>query len=150
MPWQRKWWDEQVMDWAMRDEAVKVEMFRFVDVLPMLESSDDVVRHLHEYFADVVDRLPAALRVGLPLATPGSVAGYALAKATRIGARNPGPAVYRRLEHRRSCRSGAATARVEPSLHARYPRRGGHQRRGGRSLLRRLPGADSRHSTDRR
>ena len=32
------------------DESVKVQMFRFIDVLPMLDASDAVVRHLHEYF----------------------------------------------------------------------------------------------------
>lgn len=87
-PWQRQWWDEQMLDWAMGDEAVKVQMFRFVDVLPSLHSSRAVVEHLHEYFADVEERLPAMARLGLPLATPGSLAGHALARATRLGARN--------------------------------------------------------------
>ena len=32
----RRWWDDRIMAWAMEDESVKVQMFRFVDVLPML------------------------------------------------------------------------------------------------------------------
>lgn len=28
------WWTGKVMDWAMKNEAFKVQMFRFVDVLP--------------------------------------------------------------------------------------------------------------------
>jgi hypothetical protein len=31
-----RWWEDRLMSWAMNDEAVKVQMFRFVDVLPML------------------------------------------------------------------------------------------------------------------
>ncbi len=87
-PWNRRWWDEQMMDWAMSDERVKVQMFRFVDVLPTLRSDEAVVEHLHEYFEDVLDRLPSAARFGLPLAQPGSLAGRALAKATRLGAQS--------------------------------------------------------------
>ena len=34
--WERRWWDDRIMAWAMQDESVKVQMFRFVDVLPML------------------------------------------------------------------------------------------------------------------
>ena len=34
------------MSWAMGDEAVKVQMFRFVDVLPMLKDHNAIARHL--------------------------------------------------------------------------------------------------------
>jgi len=34
--WDRRWWDDRIMAWAMNDEAVKVQLFRFIDVLPML------------------------------------------------------------------------------------------------------------------
>ena len=30
------WWDDQLMQTTMGDEAVKVQLFRFVDVLPQL------------------------------------------------------------------------------------------------------------------
>ena len=43
------------MEWAMKDEAVKVQLFRFVDVLPCLRSDALVARILNEYFADVGD-----------------------------------------------------------------------------------------------
>ena len=33
-----KFWSEKLMDWAMRDEALKVQLFRFVDVFPMLKT----------------------------------------------------------------------------------------------------------------
>ena len=44
------WWTGKVMDWAMKNEAFKVQMFRFVDVLPYLSSSDSLSRHIEEYF----------------------------------------------------------------------------------------------------
>jgi len=38
-----------MMEWAMRDEHFKTQLFRFVDVLPALTSSAEVSRHLKEY-----------------------------------------------------------------------------------------------------
>jgi len=84
--WDRRWWDDRIMAWAMRDESVKVQMFRFVDVLPMLTGSHDVTRHLQEYFRDVRQHLPSAARMGLAMATPGSIAGRAVAIAARRNA----------------------------------------------------------------
>ncbi len=84
--WDRRWWDDRIMAWAMQDESVKVQMFRFVDVLPMLSTSEAVTRHLHEYFHDVRRHLPSAARLGLAVATPRSIAGRALAIAARRNA----------------------------------------------------------------
>ena len=30
----RKWWTGRLLEWAIRDEAFKVQLFRFIDVLP--------------------------------------------------------------------------------------------------------------------
>lgn len=84
----RRWWDDKIMQWTMSDESVKVQAFRFIDVLPMLATSDSVVRHLQEYFHEVNDRLPAAVRVGLVAAGPGSLIGRAVAMAARRNAQN--------------------------------------------------------------
>ncbi|HXT58627.1 MAG TPA: proline dehydrogenase family protein, partial [Pirellulales bacterium] len=80
---ERRWWDDRIMAWAMQDESVKVQMFRFIDVLPMLGESESTVRHLHEYFHEVERLLPGAVRLGLTVATPHSIAGRALALAAR-------------------------------------------------------------------
>ncbi len=80
---QRQWWDDQILSWAMRDEAIKVQAFRFIDVLPMLHSAQEVVQHLQEYFEEVRQRLPAAARLGLAVASPRSFAGRVLALAAR-------------------------------------------------------------------
>jgi RHH-type transcriptional regulator, proline utilization regulon repressor / proline dehydrogenase / delta 1-pyrroline-5-carboxylate dehydrogenase len=41
---------QRMMAFSMRDEAFKVQMFRFVDVLASLRRSSDIVEHLREYF----------------------------------------------------------------------------------------------------
>ena len=80
---ERRWWDDRVLGWAMQDESVKVQMFRFIDVLPMLRTSEALVRHLHESFEEVRAKLPSAVRLGMAVATPGSVTGRALAMTAR-------------------------------------------------------------------
>src|SRR5258706_5860061 len=47
---QRDWWSGKLLEFCMKDEAFKLEMFRFVDVFPVLRSSDEVARHVREYF----------------------------------------------------------------------------------------------------
>ena len=59
---ERRWWDDRILSWAMSDESVKVQMFRFVDVLPMLRTHEAVAAHLQEYFDDVREHLPWAVR----------------------------------------------------------------------------------------
>src|SRR6266571_7049132 len=44
---------QRLMALSMRDERFKVQMFRFVDVLPSLRHSGDIVQHLDEYFTDI-------------------------------------------------------------------------------------------------
>ena len=80
---ERRWWDDRILAWAMQDESVKVQMFRFVDVLPMLSTTEQLVGHLHEYFDEVKRQLPSAVRLGMAVAKPRSVMGRALAIAAR-------------------------------------------------------------------
>lgn len=82
----RRWWDDRILSWAMADEAVKVQMFRFIDVLPMLKTHDQVARHMHEYFEEVNERLPGAARIVLHYAEPKSVLGRAIAFNARRNA----------------------------------------------------------------
>jgi RHH-type proline utilization regulon transcriptional repressor/proline dehydrogenase/delta 1-pyrroline-5-carboxylate dehydrogenase len=57
-----------LMEWSMRDENFKTQLFRFVDVLPTLSSSAEVARHLKEYLGDDQVKLSPALRLGLKAA----------------------------------------------------------------------------------
>lgn len=57
--------DDAFMNLAMRDEAVKSQLFRFVDVLPTLGSRAAVAAHLRQYLQPVSERLPPPLRPAL-------------------------------------------------------------------------------------
>ncbi len=57
--------DDAFMNLAMRDEVVKSQLFRFVDVLPTLGSSAAVARHLREYLSPISERLSLPLRLAL-------------------------------------------------------------------------------------
>src|SRR6266550_8447148 len=61
----RKGFYGALMDWSMRDEHFKTQLFRFVDVLPMLNTSSSVSRHLKEYLDNEQVNLSPALRVAL-------------------------------------------------------------------------------------
>lgn len=60
---------ESMMQWSMQNPAFKVEAFRFVDVLPTLTESNQVVSHLKEYFLRSEAPMPFWMRSGLSLAT---------------------------------------------------------------------------------
>jgi len=67
----------RLMDWSMKDPAFKTQLFRFVDVLPSLNSSGEIVRHLQEYLGDKAVELNPALKAGLAASSfaPALVAG---------------------------------------------------------------------------
>ena len=58
------WWTGKVMDWSMKNEDFKVQLFRFVDVLPYLNTSESLLRHIREYFASSGSEVPSVLRWG--------------------------------------------------------------------------------------
>src|SRR5436309_15690197 len=43
---------QRLMALSMRDEQFKVQLFQFVDVLPSLRGSSEIIEHLDEYFSD--------------------------------------------------------------------------------------------------
>jgi len=47
-----------MMGWAMCNEALKTHLFRFVDVLPTLNSSREIARHAREYLGGAHSPLP--------------------------------------------------------------------------------------------
>src|SRR5271156_1873213 len=59
-----RWFDERMMEWSMADEAVKVQLFRFIDVLPLLTTPEQICRHVREYFAEAGPALPDWARLG--------------------------------------------------------------------------------------
>src|SRR5438093_3840236 len=86
VPFGPAWWDERLMEWTMGDEAVKVQLFRFIDVLPLLRSPADVNRHLREYFTEAGPHVPPWMRRGLRWLPDDGVAGRLVAGAARRNA----------------------------------------------------------------
>jgi RHH-type transcriptional regulator, proline utilization regulon repressor / proline dehydrogenase / delta 1-pyrroline-5-carboxylate dehydrogenase len=78
----------RVMEWSMKDPAFKAQLFRFVDVLPTLNSSAEIVRHLQEYLGDRAVELNPAMRAGLAASSfaPGLVAGPVKANVVAMAA----------------------------------------------------------------
>jgi RHH-type transcriptional regulator, proline utilization regulon repressor / proline dehydrogenase / delta 1-pyrroline-5-carboxylate dehydrogenase len=60
---------QRLMTLSMRDEQLKLQLFRFVDVLPSLHTSGEIIEHLQEYFADAHDsrKLSEFLEAGVRL-----------------------------------------------------------------------------------
>ena len=71
------WWTGKVMDWSMKNEDFKVQMFRFVDVLPYLNTSESLSRHIEEYFSGEDSNIPDVLKWG---ATKTKIGGGLVAK----------------------------------------------------------------------
>src|SRR5262245_44781565 len=78
-----KWFDDQLMAWSMEDELVKVQLFRFIDVLPaLLGSTQNIVQHVKEYSGLAKHRLPTLARWGLNiLPRQGPIAGLVASAA---------------------------------------------------------------------
>jgi RHH-type proline utilization regulon transcriptional repressor/proline dehydrogenase/delta 1-pyrroline-5-carboxylate dehydrogenase len=82
----KDWWYGRIMEWSMKNEQFKTQMFRFVDVLPYLNSGSEVARHLKEYFAESGEELPSVFNFGLGLGSlaPGLMAGAMKKNVTQM------------------------------------------------------------------
>jgi len=85
-PFTPSWLDDRLMEWTMADPAVKVQLFRFIDALPLLNTATSITRHLREYFAEAGDHLPGWLRWGLPWMPANGWPGRLLAGVARRNA----------------------------------------------------------------
>ncbi len=82
-----RWFDERLMEWTMDEPALKVQLFRLIDVLPMLQSAPQVTRHLVEYFSEVVEELPGPVRLGVHWLPRDGVMGRLVARLAKHNAR---------------------------------------------------------------
>ncbi|HEY5648809.1 MAG TPA: proline dehydrogenase family protein, partial [Nitrospiria bacterium] len=78
-----KGWRGKVLRWSMENEALRTALFRFVDVLPNLSRSDDLVRVFREYLdRPDIPSLPI-LSWGIKTLVPGSPTVPLAAKTIR-------------------------------------------------------------------
>ena len=71
-------WTNLLLDWGTRDERFKVQLFRFVDVLPTLHTDTQFIRILQEYFEDL-SILPQPLRWMLKRISSNPISAHASA-----------------------------------------------------------------------
>ena len=82
-------WTGKVMDWAMKNEDFKVQLFRFVDVLPYLNTSESLTRHIEEYFGGDDSEIPAVLKWGAGKSgLLGGIGAKVMGKAIRTNIEN--------------------------------------------------------------
>jgi RHH-type proline utilization regulon transcriptional repressor/proline dehydrogenase/delta 1-pyrroline-5-carboxylate dehydrogenase len=82
-------WLGKVMDYCMRHDEFRVQMFRFVDVFPKLTDSAALTRHLQEYFAGEDQEIPDILKWGVKASRfGGSIGGALLGRTLRNNIRD--------------------------------------------------------------
>jgi RHH-type proline utilization regulon transcriptional repressor/proline dehydrogenase/delta 1-pyrroline-5-carboxylate dehydrogenase len=105
---------QRLMTLSMRDEQLKQQLFRFVDVLPSLRSSGEIIQHLKEYFAEARDseKISKFMGTGVRLAgvvpwISGPILRWNVSEMARqfIAGRNPDD-VLRTLRKRRTQKIG--------------------------------------------
>lgn len=97
-----RWWSQSVINLAMKDPTFKVQLFRFIDVLPAVASDQAVVRLAEEYFGTLHGQI-FGLQWGLK----------ALA-ATNLGATITGKSIRHQVEQ--MARTFIAGGSVEEAL----------------------------------
>ena len=78
-------WDDKLLDWAMSNPGLRVQLFRFIDCLPALQSNTEIASHLQQYLGDQSVELPSALKGILnfsePSSPPAQLAAATISKA---------------------------------------------------------------------
>jgi RHH-type proline utilization regulon transcriptional repressor/proline dehydrogenase/delta 1-pyrroline-5-carboxylate dehydrogenase len=86
VPFGPEWWNARLMEWTMSDPALQVQLFRFIDALPLLHSPEQITQHLREYLGAAGNHLPLWLRLPLNWLPRNGLAGRFLANTARNSA----------------------------------------------------------------
>ncbi len=81
----RSFWSTKLMDIAMKDEKLKIELFRFVDVLPTLKSDEQLSRHIQEYFGNFKGEHADLLKMVTQVSSGSFIGKMAASIAVRTG-----------------------------------------------------------------
>lgn len=65
----KQYWLGKMMEWVMKDPSFKVDMFRFVDVLPTLVTDEQVAKHIREYLLKNDRDIPFLMSTALKAAS---------------------------------------------------------------------------------
>ena len=80
----RRFWNDKLMDWSMKDEAFKVQLFRFVDAFPNFTTPEEIYDHLIDFMSQPGVKPPPGMQLGLKAggAMKGTVAKTMAAQIT--------------------------------------------------------------------
>jgi RHH-type transcriptional regulator, proline utilization regulon repressor / proline dehydrogenase / delta 1-pyrroline-5-carboxylate dehydrogenase len=81
----KDFWVGHLLDWSMRQPDLKVDLFRLVDVLPVLGSAKQIQQHVDEYLRTERQSMPKGLATVFKLAggLPSVVTAKAVQKSVR-------------------------------------------------------------------
>lgn len=57
------WWKEKAIMWFARDDNLRTQMLRFVDVFPVLQTTAERNQHMREYLIQGLPRVPPLFRI---------------------------------------------------------------------------------------
>ena len=60
-----RFWSDRLIAWALKDPAFKTQLFRFIDVFPVLNRPQSIHQHLVEYLRQPGVQLPPGLALGM-------------------------------------------------------------------------------------
>jgi RHH-type proline utilization regulon transcriptional repressor/proline dehydrogenase/delta 1-pyrroline-5-carboxylate dehydrogenase len=86
LPFTPAWFDDVMMNVTMSQEALKVQLFRFIDTLPLLRDPEVIVDHLREYLEAAAKQLPWWVRWGTRLLPRRGFWGRLLANSAKWNA----------------------------------------------------------------
>src|SRR5271157_275628 len=58
-------WSDQLVSWTMKDPSFRTQLFRFIDVFPMLRSPEQIHDYLSDYLSQPGVTLPTSLDLGM-------------------------------------------------------------------------------------
>lgn len=77
------YYTDMLLDWSMRDDDLKVSLFRFVDILPALREPEAVVSHAQEFAEILRQKIPPIIKWGLLAVDPKSLSAKLMARLIR-------------------------------------------------------------------
>ena len=79
--------DDKLLDFAMANPGLRVQLFHFIDTLPALQSNAEIAHHLQQYLGDKSVELPSSLKGILNFtdynSLPAKVAAETISKAVQ-------------------------------------------------------------------
>ena len=81
--YQYAWWEQKGVNWVVKDDWLKTQLFRFVEVLPSLETDEDIAEHLKLYLTSNNHSLTGVLDFAVSYKQPDSSFARLIAKAVR-------------------------------------------------------------------